>query len=110
MRRSRAGAVHAARALVPAVVLVVVWLVAWPAVIDWGAGLRARHRWAISEAELDGQKRLLLWARQAPVTGGSPLAGAPNLILTPHIAGVTRESNERVSSMIAERMASALSR
>ena len=51
--------------------------VAWPAVIDWGAGLRARHRWAVSEAELDGHKRLLLWARQAPRTGRSPLAGAP---------------------------------
>jgi hypothetical protein len=47
------------------------------AVIDWGAGLRARHRWAICEAELDGHKRLLLWARQAPVAGRSPLAGAP---------------------------------
>ena len=43
-----------------------------------------------------------------PLPAGSPLGGAPNLILTPHIAGVTRESNERVSSMIAERVASAL--
>jgi hypothetical protein len=77
VRRSRAGAVHAARALVPALVLVVVWRFAWPAVIDWGAGLRARHRWAICEAELDGHKRLLLWARQSPVAGRSPLAGAP---------------------------------
>jgi len=77
VRRSRAGAVHAARALVPALVLVVVWHVAWPAVIDWGAGLRARHRWAICEADVDGQRRLLLWARQAPVSGRSPLAGAP---------------------------------
>lgn len=29
-------------------------------------------------------------------------SGIPNLILTPHIAGVTEESNVRVSSMIAE--------
>ena len=43
-----------------------------------------------------------------PLPGGSPLAEAPNLILTPHIAGVTRESNERVSSMIADRVAHAL--
>lgn len=39
-----------------------------------------------------------------PLRAGSPLAGAPNLILTPHIGGVTRESNERVSSLIAERI------
>ena len=39
-----------------------------------------------------------------PLRAGSPLAGAPNLILTTHIGGVTRESNERVSSLIAERI------
>jgi (S)-sulfolactate dehydrogenase len=39
-----------------------------------------------------------------PLPAGSPLAGAPNLILTPHIGGVTRESNERVSAMIAARV------
>lgn len=39
-----------------------------------------------------------------PLRAGSPLAGAPNLILTPHIGGVTRESNERVSSLIAGRI------
>jgi (S)-sulfolactate dehydrogenase len=29
-------------------------------------------------------------------------AGIENLILTPHVAGVTHESNERVSQMIAD--------
>jgi len=43
-----------------------------------------------------------------PLPVGSPLADAPNLILTPHIAGVTAESNVRVSSMIAERVAAVL--
>lgn len=43
-----------------------------------------------------------------PLAAGSPLAGAPNLILTPHIAGVTRESNQRVSSLIAARVAERL--
>jgi (S)-sulfolactate dehydrogenase len=43
-----------------------------------------------------------------PLPAGSPLAGAPNLLLTPHIAGLSRESNERVSAMIAERVAAAL--
>lgn len=35
-------------------------------------------------------------------------AGAPNLILTPHIAGNTVESNGRVSSLVAERVMAAL--
>jgi (S)-sulfolactate dehydrogenase len=39
-----------------------------------------------------------------PLAAGSPLADAPNLLLTPHIAGVTAESNARVSAMIAERV------
>jgi len=43
-----------------------------------------------------------------PLPAGSPLAGAPRLILTPHIAGVTRESNDRVSTLIADRVAEAL--
>ncbi|RYH08626.1 hydroxyacid dehydrogenase [Tropicimonas sp. IMCC6043] len=39
-----------------------------------------------------------------PLTAAAaePFRGCPNLILTPHIAGVTGESNARVSSMIAE--------
>jgi (S)-sulfolactate dehydrogenase len=44
-----------------------------------------------------------------PLPGGGPLAGTPNLILTPHIAGVTQESNVRVSRMIAEKVIEALS-
>ena len=43
-----------------------------------------------------------------PLEAGSPLADAPNCLLTPHIAGVTHESNTRVSSMIAEKVAAAL--
>jgi (S)-sulfolactate dehydrogenase len=45
-----------------------------------------------------------------PLPAGSPLAGAPNLVLTPHIAGVTRESNARVSGLIADKVAAALTR
>jgi (S)-sulfolactate dehydrogenase len=45
-----------------------------------------------------------------PLPAGSPLAGVPNLVLTPHVAGVTRESNERVSAMIAREVAAALAR
>ena len=43
-----------------------------------------------------------------PLAAGSPLTGCPNLILTPHIAGVTRESNVRVSTLIADKVAAAL--
>jgi len=47
---------------------------------------------------------------QEPLAGGSPLAGCPNLLLTPHIAGLTAESNVRVSMLIAERVDAALRR
>jgi (S)-sulfolactate dehydrogenase len=47
---------------------------------------------------------------QEPLTAGSPLAGVPNLVLTPHVAGVTREANARVSAMIAAKVAEALTR
>lgn len=40
-----------------------------------------------------------------PLAPASALATAPNLILTPHIGGVTRESNARVSTMIAAKVA-----
>ena len=39
-----------------------------------------------------------------PLPADSALAVAPNLILTPHIAGVTLESNIRVSTLIAEKV------
>jgi (S)-sulfolactate dehydrogenase len=47
---------------------------------------------------------------QEPLPAGSPLAGAPRLLCTPHIAGITVEANERVSSLIADRVAEHLSR
>ena len=43
-----------------------------------------------------------------PLGAGSALAGCPHLILTPHVAGLTRESNARVSSLIAQKVADAL--
>ncbi|MBQ5941749.1 MULTISPECIES: hydroxyacid dehydrogenase [unclassified Massilia] len=45
---------------------------------------------------------------QEPLPAGSALANVPNLVLTPHIGGVTRESNERVSALIAEKVADRL--
>ena len=43
-----------------------------------------------------------------PLLPGTAWQGCPNVILTPHIAGVTAESNVRVSSMIASSVANAL--
>jgi (S)-sulfolactate dehydrogenase len=47
-----------------------------------------------------------------PVTAASAahFQGVPNLILTPHIAGVTEESNERVSAVTARAVAAILDR
>ncbi len=45
-----------------------------------------------------------------PLPPGSDLAGCPGLLLTPHIAGVTRESNARVSALVAGEVAAALAR
>jgi (S)-sulfolactate dehydrogenase len=47
---------------------------------------------------------------QEPLAAGSPLTGIPNLVLTPHIAGVTRESNVRVSSVTARNVRAVLER
>ena len=43
-----------------------------------------------------------------PLRAGSKLVDCPNLLLTPHIAGVTAEANARVGSMVAERVAAFL--
>jgi (S)-sulfolactate dehydrogenase len=43
-----------------------------------------------------------------PLPAAPHFADCPNLILTPHLAGVTAEANERVSFLIAERVLEAL--
>ena len=43
-----------------------------------------------------------------PMPAAAHFEGCPNLLLTPHIAGVTTESNERVSFLIADKVLGAL--
>jgi (S)-sulfolactate dehydrogenase len=45
---------------------------------------------------------------EEPMRDGSMFADLPNVILTPHIAGLTLQSNERVSTLIASRVTDAL--
>jgi (S)-sulfolactate dehydrogenase len=45
-----------------------------------------------------------------PLPAAPHFEGCPNLLLTPHIAGLSAEANERVSSLIAQRVLEALAR
>jgi (S)-sulfolactate dehydrogenase len=45
---------------------------------------------------------------EEPLPKGSVLDGAPNLLLTPHVAGVTHEANARVSTVTAQNIRRAL--
>lgn len=45
---------------------------------------------------------------QEPLPPTSPLIGHPNLWLTPHIAGLSAEANQRVSALIARKIGDAL--
>jgi (S)-sulfolactate dehydrogenase len=47
---------------------------------------------------------------QEPLPASPHFEGCPNLLLTPHIAGVSAESNERVSFLIADKVLEALAR
>jgi (S)-sulfolactate dehydrogenase len=61
---------------------------------------------AVAQALRDGRlggAALDVFAAE-PLVASPHFAGCPNLILTPHVAGVTAEANERVSFMIANRV------
>jgi hypothetical protein len=81
-RRSRADGVRVLRALGPALLLVVLWRIVWPAVLDGGRALRAHHRWAATEVAFrrpgETGTRLLLWRPTAPFSRTSPIEGAPS--------------------------------
>ncbi|MCP3024573.1 hydroxyacid dehydrogenase [Cupriavidus basilensis] len=70
-------------------------------IVDENALAAALHEGALAGAALDVFEA-------EPLGGGGVLAHAPNLVLTPHIAGVSLEANARVSMMIAQAVKQAL--
>ena len=63
---------------------------------------------ALRSGHLGGAALDVFETEPLTVQAAARFAEAPNLILTPHIAGVTLESNARVSDLIAERILSHL--
>jgi (S)-sulfolactate dehydrogenase len=68
-------------------------------VVDEAAVAEALRAGRLGGAALDVFETEPLTAEAAAI-----FAGVPNLILTPHVAGVTVESNTRVSELIADRV------
>jgi (S)-sulfolactate dehydrogenase len=65
---------------------------------------------ALKEGRLAGAALDVFETEPLTAEAGAVFAGAPNLILTPHIAGVTAESNVRVSAVTAGNVRRVLSR
>ena len=72
-------------------------------IVDEAELTRALHSGHLSGAALD------VFAAEPPEPGAlSAFGGLPNVILTPHIAGLTVESNERVSEVTVQNVIDAL--
>jgi len=67
--------------------LVLTWHLGWPALLDEGAQLRARYRWAVTEWQVDGRARPCMWRPAGPPLPASPIEGAPNGVWLRAIAG-----------------------
>jgi (S)-sulfolactate dehydrogenase len=63
---------------------------------------------ALKAGKLGGAALDVFVEEPLSASSGAVFAGCPNLILTPHIAGVTVESNTRVSWVTVENVARAL--
>ncbi len=73
--------------------------------VDEAAMIAALHSGQLGGAVIDVFEREPLDAET-----GAVFAGVPNLILTPHIAGVTEESNQRLSAITVENVLRVLER
>jgi (S)-sulfolactate dehydrogenase len=74
-------------------------------IVDHGAVLDALHRGHLAGAAFDVFEEEPLTAELA-----ARYAGVPGLLLTPHLAGVTHESNVRVSEVVAAAVLADLAR
>lgn len=71
-------------------------------IVDEAALVQALQQGRIGGAALDVFEN-------EPLPAGNAFPSLPNLLLTPHIAGLTAESNQRVSQLIAQRVTDSLS-
>lgn len=65
---------------------------------------------ALREGRIGGAALDVFETEPLTAEAGAVFAGIPNLVLTPHIAGVTEESNERVSELVADLVTAHLER
>jgi (S)-sulfolactate dehydrogenase len=63
---------------------------------------------ALKAGRLGGAAMDVFETEPIDAAAGAVFAGVPNLILTPHVAGVTRESNDRISSVTVGNVMAAL--
>lgn len=74
-------------------------------IVDEGALLESLRAGHLAGAAID-----VFETEPLTAAAGARFAGVSNLVLTPHIAGVTQESNVRVSAVTAENVRNVLSR